>query len=584
MTDARIYSTGTLLATAEDRTFRALLVPYGEECSSNLGRFKVDTGAFSVPADLAGVAFNVEHEREAVAGQVVAVDDIPGEGLWGSVYFAKTEQGDAALSDLKSGRKRAVSAEVADVVIRGGQAVAGRLFGAAQVAAGAFPSATLLAAAVDTPDEQDGDDSTSTTAHEEETFTDEAGVTWRRVVDTEVETAGNKTTTTTTVVEETEPADESDTEEEDAVSNATAPSTLTARRTRAATPKTATPKAGKPGMSFREVMAGLHAIKAGHADRTLLARLVENAGPNRHTLFAALSDVHYTSEAGADPAVAEVINPFPQWIGELWDGLAYERDVVDVLNTAPLTALEVAGWQWATKPAGGTYRGNKRGIPSNTPKAVPAGTTAEGWAGGHDHDNRYRHFSNPEYWESYYQAMRENYAEWSNEKALNAIISAATATVADPVPGDVAAGLSYLVDGIASVVDARAIPTFAFVETKLWKGILKTTSNHVLGYLDAALGFESGTLESSGFKLKPRSTYLEYEVDDDTDEEIAVEEPFKGVLVGARQAATFHELPGVPIRVEAEDIARGGVDTGLFGYEATQIHKAGALVHVTPTP
>jgi len=60
--------------------------------------------------------------------------------------------------------------------------------------------------------------------------------------------------------------------------------------------------------------------------------------------------------------------------------------------------------------------------------------------------------------------------------------------------------------------------------------------------------------------------------------------PAGAVVAGVRQAGTFYELPGVPIRVEAIDIARGGIDEALFGYWATLLHDARGIVSSAITP
>lgn len=580
-----VVEAGTLLArhvnvATREIPFRAL--KFGELGRTNLGRITVDRGAFPVPADVDILTVNLGHEATMPVGRVLTATETD-EAIDGVLRIAKTPEGDALLAAYAANdpqAPRAVSVEVRDVVLRAGRAIAGVWTGLAIVAAGAFPSAQLLAEDVGDDVADAADAANTTTAHEEFEFTDEAGVTWRRVEDTTTTTEGDTTTTTTTVVEATEPATEpDDTEEEDAVPEASAPSTLTARRAKTAggtNPQA--PATGPAPLTFRQMMRGLAAVRSGQASPTLLASLIANAGPSRNALFAELDDVVYD----AADAPGTVLNPNPQWVGELWEGLAYIRDVIDVLTTGSLTAMELAGWKWDIKPEGAGYRGNKRPIHSNTPKAVPVQVPSEWWAGGHDHDIRYRLFSNPEYWESYYKAMRESYAIWSNEKAFTAILAAAEHKANDAVPAGLAAGLSYLVDGVAAVIDAKAVPTFAFVETALYKGILKTTNNNVLGYLDAALGLEDGTLAGSGFRLRPRSTYSVFAFDPENPDatETRQERPFTGVQVGARQAATFHELPGVPVRVEAEDIARGGIDTGLFGGIAVNVHKADALVHI----
>ena len=589
MTTIKIEA-GALLASAVDLSTREIpftALRYGEQGRTNLGRITVDRGAFSLPVDVENtMGVNLEHDPLHPLGRVVELRASE-HTIDGRLRIAGGPEGDALLAAYAADdpdAPRSVSVEVRDIVLRAGRAVAGVLTGLAICKAGAFPSSALLAA--DVGDEvADAADAATTTEHDENTFTDENGVTWSRVADTETTVEDNKTTTTTTVVEEIqEPTDASDTEEEeDVVTTATAPSTLTARRAQTQSTRTPDKKPDQPaGLSFKQMMTGLAAIKSGTATPQLLATLVAQAGPSRNALFAALTDIPYQ---GVD-APGTVMNPNPQWLGELWDGLTYIRDAVDVVNTGELTALTLAGWKWDEKPGGAGYLGNKRNIPSKPAKLVPVEVDAEGWAGGNDHDIRYKHFPNAAYWESYYQVMRESYAIWSNEKCFNTLALNAQHFVPDAVPGNLAAGLSYLVDGVAEVIENKAIPTFAFVETALYKGILKTTNNNVLGYLDAAIGLEKGTLESAGFQLKPRSTYSTFAWAGATpnEAETRTEHPFTGVLVGARQAATFHELPGVPVRSEAEDIARGGLDTGLFGYAATVLHKADALAHIGAAP
>jgi hypothetical protein len=42
------------------------------------------------------------------------------------------------------------------------------------------------------------------------------------------------------------------------------------------------------------------------------------------------------------------------------------------------------------------------------------------------------------------------------------------------------------------------------------------------------------------------------------------------VVVGSKQATKFRELTETPIRVEAINVANGGIDGGVFGYYATE--------------
>jgi hypothetical protein len=144
---------GELLLAAEDeRLITARLVPFHEECQSNLGRFTVAPGTLELPADATVAIMNDGHRRELpLASGVVYAERA--DGVYGSWRLAKSPEADAALADIKAGRRGAVSVE-AEVVVEGGRATAGRIFGAALVSAGkrgAFPSAVLLATAATPP-------------------------------------------------------------------------------------------------------------------------------------------------------------------------------------------------------------------------------------------------------------------------------------------------------------------------------------------------------------------------------------------------------------------------------------------------
>ena len=52
------------------------------------------------------------------------------------------------------------------------------------------------------------------------------------------------------------------------------------------------------------------------------------------------------------------------------------------------------------------------------------------------------------------------------------------------------------------------------------------------------------------------------------------------VIAYAQQAMTWFELPGSPIRVDAERIDHGGKDSGIFGYYATILNNAQGVVSV----
>jgi hypothetical protein len=50
------------------------------------------------------------------------------------------------------------------------------------------------------------------------------------------------------------------------------------------------------------------------------------------------------------------------------------------------------------------------------------------------------------------------------------------------------------------------------------------------------------------------------------------------VAVAHKSAFNVYELPGSPIRVSAEDVAKGGVDEALFGYCGYMLENAKGLI------
>ena len=537
---------GTLTANAEERTVTGLLVPYGEECSSNLGKFSVGPGAFTVPADVPGMfGFNVEHQRETPIGRGTVVRDTEA-GIVATFSVARTPEGDAALADIAAGTRKHLSAEVSHVVIKAGKAVGGTLFGGALVARPAFPSATLLAAAADTdPETPVEEGEASTEAHEERTFTDEQGITYTESTDVTTVTDGTKTTTTTvTTVETTEPEDPAE-EKEGQVPAATAPNTLTAA------------KPGMPkGLSFQGLIENLARAKAT-GDSSLYASIAQEA-PKSESLFAALSDVKYDTAGSAGVA----IDALPQWLGELWSGRAFQRRIIPLIGSAPLTSLKIAGWRWLVKPEVGPWAGNKAVVPSNVPTTEAYDTTARRLAGAHDIAREYRDFNVPGFWEGYYRGMTESYDRQADDGTLTDLLAAATPVVRGSVPTDVSAGMVSIVDGALAILD-EGLPSYAVVAKDVYREILLTRNDDTLTYLNAALGLEDGTIQS--FRVVPHKG-------------MAAGTAF----VGAKEAATSYELPGVPIRVEGLDMVKGGIDPGLFGYYGTVIHDAAALALVSP--
>jgi hypothetical protein len=542
MADVKIEA-GSLYANTEERVVTGLLLPYGEIGKTNLGRFAVEPSSIAIPEDPAVVTLNIQHDREEPVGRATELTDTPG-GIVGTFKIANTPEGDTVLAEITEGSRSKLSAEVKNVVIRAGKAVGGSLFGAAVVTEGAFPSAGLYAElAEDTPEE--GEDVSEDTLKAEilDIVEDVEGenikieVTPEEVPDMVLVTTEDPETgevTQTTFVEETETEEEG----EIPMGAATAPETLQAA------------KSAPVNESLSTVVSQL-ASAAKSGSRSLFAEIAKRDDAKAITsLFAALSDVEYDSVGSAGINTHQ-----PQWLGELWTGRAYERKFIPLIGSGTMTALTMNAWRWTTKPAVAVWTGNKNEVPSNTPATESFEVTGVRYAGAHDWAREFRDFGRTDVIESALRGMVESYAKVTDLATIAVLEDGATAVEATGT-----GAWDKIMDGVEAIIDT-AVPTFAVLAKDVYRELILTSDSDKLAYLDAALGLENGT--AAGFRIIPS-------------DQLAA----GNVLVGAREAAISFELPGSPIRVEAENVAQGGFDMGLFGYHAAAVVNGDALALV----
>lgn len=536
-----------MTASREDRTITGLLLPYGEEGRTNVGKITASAGSLTIPDPVSDVKLDIEHDLTRPVGRASEIVDTDA-GLVATWSIARTRAGDDVLEEAAEGLRTGLSVEVEDPVIRGGALLGGVLTGAGVVVNPAFPSAQLVAAdageyvetvVVDSTVVRESEYGTETTTQHIET----ESVYQAAPPAEELPDEGDQASTGDVPDEETEAlaseaedneGDEPEKEEEMSESTLTAAATVP-------TGSLVAPKAPKSEPTLREVTAMMAAAFRSGGERKMLA---------------ALSDV---VPANVDEMA------LPGWLGELWSGVAYQRRFIPLFDQKPLTNYELKGWRWVTKPTVAAYAGNKGDVPSATIATESVTIAAQRLAGGHDIDRKFRDFGETAFFEAYFRAMTESYARLSDLAVLDDVAAAATVVDAGTIPTGVAKGLVFIVDGALEVLDLGT-PSFAVVAKDLYRDILLTQESDALKYLNAALGFESGTLEGTGFRIVG------------TDQLTA-----GSVLVGIKDAVTVHELGGVPIRVEAEDIAKGGIDEGVFGYYAVNVHDADGLALVSET-
>lgn len=268
-------------------------------------------------------------------------------------------------------------------------------------------------------------------------------------------------------------------------------------------------------------------------------------GRTDSSIQAALADITRTGQ---------VFTEQTGWLGELWSGADYQRAIVPLLGAKPLTHWKVQGWRWKTKPKVADYAGDKAEIPTNTVETEAVETEAKRLAGGHDIDRKFMDFGDTEFITSYFRAMTESYAIQSDQKAADAIVASA-------FDGGTAPDLLRAVAKARFIVKrgARVNPTFVLMGDDTLQTLLDYGQFDVPAFLEQ-LGIAPANFQSS---------------------EIV---PEGAVYVGAKNALDFYELPGSPIRVQAEDVAKGGRDAALFGYYGTLLHSAAGIAKVTIAP
>jgi hypothetical protein len=281
-------------------------------------------------------------------------------------------------------------------------------------------------------------------------------------------------------------------------------------------------------------------------------------------LKAALADITYS---GLDQF------KYPSGtLGEkLWEGGAYVRQFVGLMRSKPLTSYKYKSWQWVTTPKVAAYAGDKAEIPTNTVSVEEFENTATRVAGGWDIDRALADFPNPEFWAEFWAAGVESYREVTDLQAAAAIVAAArditvdanvpaSYTALNASPANTAEGLLRAVALgrliLADTPRVRQAPDYILVNPAEWLGLIDLTSLDLPAFL-SLLG-----VTPENFK---HSTQV----------------PAGSVILGVRNAMTFRELGGdSPIRVEALDVAHGGLDKALFGYTGISHDRPGGVIRV----
>lgn len=496
------------------RTVTGLVVPWNTPGRTSAGPVSVAEGAVKLPADLGRVKLLRNHSDTANFSPVgyATAAEVTDEGLKMSFRIAEGDDGDAALADVKNRVRDALSVELVDTKVTNGTLKSGNLTAVALVPIPAFAEARVEMLTAAATDPVEADDELDQAAEDDETA--DPADDGELVIETDEQLE--------TTDPETDPVEDDETEKEN--NNMEPKKKLAAARVPSGLKVNQ-----KPALTFSQAVETIANMRTG------------TASPE---LTAALADI----TRSANPAVSA-----PQWLGELWEGSEYQREIIPTMTIKPLTKLKAVGWRWTQKPEIEDYAGDKAEIPTNEVSTEPVETTANRMAVGHDIDRAYFDFNETEFLEGFFRARTIDYAMKSDAKAaafLNTSASTGTSVAAEPDLLHAAARARLVVKR-----QVRVEPSAYLVHPNSLFGLFDITQLDNPAYLDL-LGVKPERFIATD--LVPENEVVAY----------------------AKESVTWFELPGSPIRVDAERIDLGGRDSAVFAYWATLLNNQSGIVRV----
>lgn len=527
------------------RMIYGTLFTYGEVGHTTGGALRVDTpGAIVPPADLSQVELTREHSN-VVRGHLATFDD-DGQRVHVGLRVVDGPEGDRALDEADPANPARVRAGLsfvvtdADIVPALEQGVDGVIAAAAlwrigQVADPAFNSARVDRIAAS------------------------------RTANAETNTGGSMTAEQRARLAELiaqQNLSDAERAELDELTQLAVSDAVTAQDPPADPPAQdppADPPAPAPTQASVAASRRSHAVPSGVPARGArqqpqegayarfcesVVRALRPGGGGLRTIEAAFSDVTATGQPGTEA---------PAWSGELWSGLQFTPEWTNLFTQGDLTSWEGSGWRWVTKPSMEDYAGDKTAVPSAALATEPGSYEAARMACGHDIDRKFYDFpGGADFLRSYGEAAREDWAVKLDAKVrAYAIANAVTYGVAQD---SLLKAVALATFGVKK--NTRAKATWVAVAESDFLGLLDVTNNAAPAFLDL-------------FNIDPSNFVV--------DDALAA----GTVMAGVKQSATVRTLPGSPIRVDAQHLANGGVDSAFFGYWAIEEHHTTGIVKTT---
>ena len=501
----------SLAFAADARTISGRVLPFNEPGRTSAGELIFPPGSISIPQDISRVKLLAGHSPEGIPVGVATSWHAKDDGVYMTFHLGSSAASSEALAQATDGVIDSFSIEAMGIAKTGRTVKESVLKAVALVPFPAFANARVAEIHASAAGGPPVDSDTPTTPATPES------------------PAEDPDESAPAAAEDPESSESDDTPDTDTDDDTPDTEKETAMNTRAAVAP-----AGLGNTNQTEAHASLDDV----LDFIRAAR--EGEPTEAH---AALTDI---TLSGMTTAVA------PQWLGEMWSQVTYERRIVPLLSDAPLRGMKAQGYRWAQRPGVAKYAGDKAEIPSKPASVEPVEMAAQRWAGGNDLDRAFWDFNETEILRAYWAAMAESYAQETDLDTAAWLMRNARqidGTAPDFIRGIARAGLAVL-----DATDQNA--TFAIVNPLDIETLLD------FAMLDAPQYMDSVPIAN------PKNWTTSKAVERGT------------AVVGTKSAATFYELAGSPLRVEAEHIAHGGRDAALFGYTATLLNKPGGVAMI----
>ncbi|QCG78270.1 major capsid and protease fusion protein [Arthrobacter phage Idaho] len=524
MTTIQILGELATASAAESGPLRYRVVPFGETSAvmASGHQFAVDPGVLTLPADPTTAHVNEEHDRTRPVGWFAGLEETQ-DGIYGDVELADTVAGRDARVLAAKGLRRGISVEIENPVIRAGRLVSGVLAAAGLVVNPSFANAALASALPVAPDMGDLAEDLDKAAQAIKAAQDKLSAPKEPAADSAPDTATAST-------------DKKDTNV-----------TVTANA-----PSAAAAAAAIAGAASGTASTVVNAVAAqGGALRALGAAMAAYASPiSNPTARAAAMDTVIQADVFDATSV-------PEYVGELWKGRRYAGRYLDLVSEVPMVSQSVIGWRWVAGKAPQVARwtpstgATMNDIPTNEVQAESKTYKGFRIAGGHQVDRIHVDLPSGEWWQSYNEEAADDYA-----RKLDAEVIAHVTDPANLTALVLPAGTSTqkrLLRGIGQAIEF-ADPDHILIGWDIFEEMADTKM------LDQkAVSPERFAQSGGSFHI----SYLDIPVKVAPYSLTSVKTK---IQIGSKNANKLHSLPGGPIRVDAEEIQKGTIQHGLFGY------------------